>query len=387
MKNLGYTFIALLIVVSCAGPKKFVNRAYYQIEADQIKESKENLDSALKYEENKQWVKTWYTLGNFHYQIYKKDTAPLNELSETPLIGAYKSYKKTIKLDEKNLYTTKLEMIMPNIKSGLVNKGIEYFEDQPGKAMEYFIYSYNIGQLPLEVFKNTVDSALAYNIGLAAYNSKNYDTAKKYLNKTIELGYQYPGAGIYNILKSIELEQGDTAGALEVLKRGYEAYPDELLLNLTNFYLQNDKTQEALKYLDIAKEKDPENPSFYFAEGTLHERMGNPEKAIKAYKQAVELDPEFFNAYYNLGVLYYNKVVDMLKEADKIKDNKKYNEAKEEAYEELKDALPYMEKAVEIKPNDIQTLETLKTIYYRLEKDDKYERVKKKLEVLKGESE
>ena len=386
MKKLGYLLIVLAILASCSSPKRFVNRAFYQVDEGQMVKSKTNLDSALKYDENQQWAKTWYTLGNFHYKVFQADTAPYNELSKTPLVDAYKSYKKAIKLDDKNLYTIKLEVIMPNIKNAFVNKGIAYYEEEnTEEAMKSFIYAYQVGKLPLQIFEGTVDSALVYNIGMAAYNCKKYDTAKKYMRKAIELDYKYPGAGIYNILKEIELVEGDTAAALEVLKEGYQAYPEQMLLVLTNFYLQNDMPKEALEYLQIAKEKDAENPDYSFAEGTLYESLEKPEKAIASYEEALEIDPEFFNANYNLGVLYYNKVVDLLREADKIKNNKKYNEAKNEAMKELKKAVPYLEKAEELEPNNLEVLSTLKSVYYWLEMEDEYNRIQKKEKAIKGE--
>ena len=36
----------------------------------------------------------------------------------------------------------------------------------------------------------------------------------------------------------------------------------------------------------------------------------------KAYEEAVAIKPDFFDALYNLGVMYYNKGGDMIKEAN-----------------------------------------------------------------------
>ena len=36
------------------------------------------------------------------------------------------------------------------------------------------------------------------------------------------------------------------------------------------------------------------------------------------------MNPEYFDAHYNLGVLYYNKAVKIYEEASKISDNTEY---------------------------------------------------------------
>ena len=49
------------------------------------------------------------------------------------------------------------------------------------------------------------------------------------------------------------------------------------------------------------------------------------EKAENAYLEAIDIKPDFYDALYNLGVMYYNKGGDMLNEANNIKDFKKQN--------------------------------------------------------------
>ena len=54
----------------------------------------------------------------------------------------------------------------------------------------------------------------------------------------------------------------------------------------------------------------------------------------------------------------------------------KYNQKKAIADEELKKAVPVMEKAHQIMPKDEATMQTLKTLYYRLKMDDKLKQIK-----------
>jgi hypothetical protein len=63
-------------------------------------------------------------------------------------------------------------------------------------------------------------------------------------------------------------------------------------------------------------------------------------------------------------------------------DVNKYNTAIDEAMAVFGKALPYMEKANELKPNDVYALRSLRELYYRLKMTDKYNSVKAQLEKL-----
>ena len=49
---------------------------------------------------------------------------------------------------------------------------------------------------------------------------------------------------------------------------------------------------------------------------------------LKAYLEAIDIKSDFYDALYNLGVMYYNRGGDMLNEPNNIKDFKKYDHAK-----------------------------------------------------------
>ena len=136
-----------------------------------------------------------------------------------------------------------------------------------------------------------------------------------------------------------------------------------------------------MKYLEMAIEQDPENATFYFAQGTLFEKLDDEEKAIEAYDKAIEADPEYYNAYYNLGALYYNKGVQQIEVANAIpaNENERYLEETKKADIWWEKALPYMEKCQELKPDDVMTLESLKNLYYLIKQIDKYNEVLEKL--------
>ena len=150
---------------------------------------------------------------------------------------------------------------------------------------------------------------------------------------------------------------------------------------MINVYISTKKTEEAMKYLNLAIEQDPNNSSYYFAQGSLLDGMGKQEEAIKSYEKSIELNKEGYDANYNLGALYYNNGVKQIEEANKVpaNDNARYEAELAKSDIWFAKALPYMERCQEIKPGDTYSLESLKNLYYRLKQLEKYEEVLKKL--------
>src|SRR5690606_25765421 len=103
---------------------------------------------------------------------------------------------------------------------------------------------------------------------------------------------------------------------------------------------------------------------------------------IKSYEKAIEVNPEYFDAYYNLGALYYNNGVKQQEVANKIpaSENARYEEEVKKADVWFEKALPLMEKCRELKNDDPYSLESLRNLYYRLKMMEKYEEVMKAIE-------
>ncbi len=150
---------------------------------------------------------------------------------------------------------------------------------------------------------------------------------------------------------------------------------------MINIYINTKKTDAAMKYLSLAIKQDPKNASYYFAQGSLLDGMCKQDEAIASYEKAIETNPEFYDAYYNLGALYYNRGVKQIEVANKVpaNENARYEAELAKSDQWFDKSLPYMEKCNQLKPDDSYSLESLKNLYYRLKKLDKYQEILKKL--------
>jgi len=389
------TILLIAFLISVAG-------AYAQkgkVASAQTLKDSQKLDKALeaineavdpnneKAENTINWPKTWEVHGDIYRAIYQSKDANIKKLADDPLQTALESYKKALQLDEKGKNANAVKINLTLLISDFTDQAVKAFnENKYERALASFKSILEIEDLPL-MQDNTaaVDTVIIFNAGLAAYNAEKYDEAVKYYKEAAK--YEYNGARTYELIASSYINMQDTTQALTTLQEGFEKYPENsaILVLMINIYLNANKVDDAMKYLDLAIKQDPGNASFYFARGSLYDKTDKPDSAAMAYEKAIELKPDYFDAYYNLGAIYYNLGVKQVEIANAVPSNQpeKYEQEKNKADDEFKKAIPYMERASEINPEDTYSLESLKTLYYRLKMMDKFEEVNKKLEDLK----
>jgi tetratricopeptide (TPR) repeat protein len=310
-----------------------------------------------------------------------KDWNETEVIHPDPLPEALKAYRKALELDEKGKMDDDVKEMLDRMKTQAENDAIRYFSRKEyDKALEQFELIQDISRT--SVFQGYIDSVIIYNAALAARNAGNHEKSAQYFEKTADINYG--GSDVYYLLKEEYISLKDSAKALDALERGYALYPDSTLLifELINYHLSSGNSEEGMKYLEKAEQLAGDNPSIYFAKGTLFEKLGDDEKAMEAYKESLKIDPEFFNSWFNIGALYFNNAVEMYEKANQIEDLDEYNKAKNEADEVLKLSVEPLEKAHSINPEDRSCLETLKTIYYRLQMTEEMEAVQAKLDAL-----
>lgn len=349
------------------------------------------LSEAKLYLKDANEVKTVEENGRtFQHHIYDRVTLVfenevLQDFEETevlhpdPLPEALASFKEALRLDEKGKLNNKVYEQLENLKRMAEADAIRNFtKNEYDQAVGKFQLIIEASET--EVYDNYIDSVIIYNAALAAKNAGQHELAAEYLEKSVEIGYG--GSDAYYLLKNEYITLEDSAMALDALQRGYQLYPDTslILFELVNYYLNTGDAEAGMKFLTLAQEAESTNPSIYFAKGTLYERMGEKENALEAYKESLKVDPEFFNSWFNIGALHFNNAVELYDVANTKEDLDEYNAAKEAADAELRKAIEPMEKAYELNPDERATLETLKTIYYRLQMNEEFEEVNKKLE-------
>jgi tetratricopeptide (TPR) repeat protein len=148
-----------------------------------------------------------------------------------------------------------------------------------------------------------------------------------------------------------------------------------------------DKHMVIMKKIDPAFDEKKYNYDVYSTIGSMFEK-GYEQKTskglldmaktylLKAYE--INNNTDFINK--NLGVLYYNQAVDIIKKMDYDVPLDQLPVYQDQSIKLGQQSLPYLLKANQINPNDKSVIEGLAGIYYLLNDTEKYNEYKKKLE-------
>lgn len=430
MKKITILLLLLTPAITGFSQAKLVNAIKYlndfQKNKDQesLAKAKENIDLYMQGGEIKDPAKAQKVKGQVYLALFdnnlniqrekltsvadpnaKELTAYENTASTAELDEAVKALAASKAADTKNVYAAEMLSLEAQVYNHYFNKGIVYSNKL--KLNE------SVDMFEKALALNDGDSTLLILLSSNAYDAKDYNKAKTYLNKMIEA--KKGSALTYNLLVQSNFNLKDTVAGMEVLKKGRVAYPsdDNLLTTETNYFLNTHKTEEALKNLEKVVAARPDDAGLYFTRGTTYDKLAHPEdkdgkalpkpasyetwvkSAESDYKKAIELSEikyknigslqaheasqlkeVYAQALFNLGVMYFNDGAEISRVADKITDNAKYAAENKKANEQFKKAMPYLEKSQEVSADE-RTQYALKQIYTRLELNDKLKALNK----------
>lgn len=388
MRKISFIMILLFCATLTYAQKGKVTQATSYFTSGKLDEAKKLIDEAISHESCVDWDKAHFTKGQIYQAIFESPLQEYKKLAPNALNIAWDAYQKVVQLDEKKKYTKKLETQYKNLIIDFTNKAVEYYNAENFKdALTAFKKVLEIESSPIVIGEGVanVDTAVIFNAGVAAQRAGIYPDAEKFYKETLK--YDYEPARTYAMLANVLKEQGKEEEAVKYLHKGYELYPDNsyMLVELINYYLLGGEPEKAEIYLDAAIRQDPKNASFYRAKGTLYDKMKESEKAEAMYAKALELDPKDFQAQYNLGNIKLTTIIDFHKKVLDIVDVNEYNKELEKVYAGYASVIPYFEKALELNPNEKNTMTTLKELYFKLRNTDatyqkKYDDIKAELD-------
>lgn len=126
------------------------------------------------------------------------------------------------------------------------------------------------------------------------------------LNRAIDLGFEDDGLA-WDRLGHLYQEQENWHAAENAYRQAALKNPSEFGFCLGIALLQSEKYPEALPWLKEAAEKHHPDALSWFWLAFCLEKLGRPTEAIAAYEKTIALDPDYPEAFYNLGGLYWNE--------------------------------------------------------------------------------
>ena len=212
-----------------------------------------------------------------------------------------------------------------------------------------------------------------------AANPASYVIGADYLNKALDLGYNDEEGNIYYYLFHCyygqkDADKANVLKAKDALVAGIKKFPknERILDGLVQLYTNPEDSvgdpADLVALIDAAIESNPENVDLWFGRGRIFFALKQYDESIASFQKVVELKPELFEGNYYLGVFYTIKADEM----NKVMNEKQYSS--QAAYDaDLKaanavymEAIPWFEKAHELKADDFNTLDMLKQLCFRL---------------------
>ena len=390
MRQLLILLVVFSLAITAEAQKKpKINQAEKARSEGDLGTAKEIIDAAIEYEKTKTDGKTWYYRGLIYASLDTTTNPQYQNLSSNPLKTAMEAFTKADELQKGNSeYYISDGNGLPMLKTQqlqtlwgfYLNKGVEaYHADKKEEALIW------LDKTKVVMPKDTTGYIYAGSIALSA---QNYDAASEnYYTLINDLDFHSKDA--YNSLIYIEgtVKKNDTK-SLEIIRKAKDKFPDDLDFAKSEVatLIKLGKSDEAKVGLEEAIAKEPDNAALYFQLGIMEEELGNNEEAKKAYAKSTEVDPNYYNASFNIAVLYYNEAVNLITEKNNLgiskDDMQKAESMQKDIDERLKAAMPYWEKVLELEPEERTALETLQYIYMQEKLYDKAEEMKNRLEAL-----
>lgn len=420
MRHILYTLI--LISSISYGQKKELKQAQKLIDQEFYSEALNVLNT------NKDFILS--SDKKYHAQYYFLNGWALKENSD--YLASVNSLKKSMEIERslrQKKYIENANILMQQAEADLVNSAVE--DNKTGNFKSASVKLYDAYLMNPEKDDNI---NYLYFSASSAVNSKDYDTALEYYAKLKDMGYtgvvsEYFVTPVetnieekvseteYNLFKNskdytnqrvgktesrlpeivknialIYVQKGEVDLAISAIKEARAINPDDvnLLLSEADLYIKLGDREKFKELMKLAVQKDPDNAILYYNLGVINGEQGEFDEAKKFYLKSLELDPSYTATYLNLVGLILEGEGPIVEEMNKLvtsrkaSDLDKYDQLEEKRVGLYKECLPYLEKLIEIDPDNIEAIKTAKNIYYTIDDIDNFKLMNAKLKELEN---
>lgn len=351
--------------------EKYNKSAKENLAKGDVTKASQDLAKLSKYENGKVW------------QVKNKDTKKDEfyysqaDLDKATAAGNYAKAKE-VALQPKYGFLLQSEV------SNLANKEL----DAANKAMDAKQYT-EAGTKFLNVYNlvealGTKEDIYKYQAAICFYNANDYDKSLTILKELAAKGFTGKSAnqtkdynrdmyvlalnGLYNAKKHDE-----------IVEEAIDKYPTDADINniATGIYQVSGNSDKMLKRIEEAIKINPNDAQNYYNLGVLYlDDKSKTEEAKKMFQKSIELNPKHFESYNNLvlAILQADKEIveamnNNLGTSKKEKEIYNANETKRKAL--FTEAVPYLEKMYEIQSENRLVIRNLIQAYKTLGNDQK----------------
>lgn len=417
---------ALLISVATFAQKDQIKAAEKALKngdaAEAVKVLKE-AESVIGNADDSEKAKYYFVQGSALVELAKK-----NVDEGKNLILASKSFQDLIaaeKASGKEKYTSQATAFIIEVKGRLINSAVK--DTKEGKELEGAKKLYDAYLLDKK------DTIYLYYAASTYVGAKDYPTALKLYQDLKAINYSGKGKNylainkvtseedLFNNAKERDLavkigthekpkvedipskrgeinknialilvQDGKTEEAKKAVAEARILNPEDTSLTLTeaNLYLQTKDFDKYKVLITEVLEKNPNDEGLVFNLGVISANAKNNADAEKYYRRAIEINPNYTNAYINLAALKLEDEKELIEEMNKLgtssSEMKRYEILKTKRQNLFKNIIPFLQKAFELEPNNIDVSKTLLNVYSALEMSSEKKIMKAKVAELEA---
>ncbi len=303
-------------------------------------------------------------------------------IENTLLTQANNSYKAK-KFDEAAISFENLYKVNPNNQKYIYYAASSAISSQDyDNALRYYLKLKDLGYSGVETQYFATNKASGFEEVLEKNTRDNYIKLGTHENG----GKRTTESKLGEITKNIALiyvSLGDNDKALAAMKEARDSNPDDsnLIISEANleYKLGNIANYESL--IKLVLEKDPNNAEILFNLAVLASDSGDNNKAKDYYNKAILIKPNYKDALTNMAVVILAEeqgIVDQMNNlGTSSADDKKYDELKAKKISIYKEAVPYLEKVLQL-GDDKEIGFTLANIYDVMGEDAKAKSLREK---------
>lgn len=315
-----------------------------------------------------------------------------NQSNHTELVN-----NMSLKIKELSAIVNKPEIIEQGKNQYL--KALKYDDSNTWLRVQYasFLKSYKqptsetLEQFNIIFERWPFSDETAANIGMIYTETGEYEKAEKYLKEALKINPNHESACYYLATVYAKTNRSEEAvnELYDFLKINPKSDVAENALGNLLLTIGGNRIDEGIKHFQRALEINPNNFNAPYNLGITYQQKGDIEKSIQYFQKSLEINPQLINSHINLATIYIkqndiDKAIFHYEEIAKIDPNFKDIEDRignlYYVKKDIENSLIHLKKALEYQPNSPVILSKLAWIY-ATSKDDKYRNGYKALEL------
>jgi tetratricopeptide (TPR) repeat protein len=299
--------------------------------------------------------------GDVNAQLQEANKAAMDAYNAKNYAVAAPKFMEVYNLLKSNGQDNKVYMYYAGLNYALAN-------DYP-QATKIYTDLINAGYTGVETTYTAKENKTGQ---VSSYDQKTWEILKKTASKDYSdfKTEQSPSveSDLYETLATILLNDKKNDEALAIIEKGLAKFPNNAKLKefQGSALYASGKTDQFMQNLKDQLAKNPNDATNWYNLGVLQSK--NPataNEAITSLQKAIELKPDFGNAYQNLVYTVIGDDEKAVNEINALRKTKPDEATKliEERKERFNKSLPYAEKWLQALPNDLTAVQTLKDIY------------------------